>query len=113
MNQAVGACGGKPCDLTHVLRRELHAICYLCLAVFCATIAVAGCGGGSNETSLATEGVTADDIAKYEEDLAAVQGDDSYSEELVSDDEGTEEAGTETTGTETTGTETTGTETAE
>ena len=65
---------------------------YLCLLVFCATIAVPGCGGGSEENKLANEGLTADDFAKYEADLAAVQGDDSYAEELETDDDG---AGTE------------------
>lgn len=68
---------------------------YICLVVFCATIAVPGCGGGSEDTSLANEGLTAEDFAKYEADLAAVSGDDSYAEELVADDAGTEDAGTE------------------
>ena len=68
---------------------------YLCLVIFCATIAVAGCGGGSEETSLATEDVTADDIAKYEAELAAISGDDSYEDTLDADDAGTEAAVTE------------------
>ena len=62
---------------------------YLCLMVLCATIAVPGCGG-SEEPTLAEEGLTADDFAKYEEELAAVSGGDSYEEELVADDAGTE-----------------------
>ena len=72
---------------------------YLCLVVFCATIAVSGCGE-TKETKLATEGVTADDIAKYEADLAAVSGGESYEDALDADDLGTEAAGTEAAGTE-------------
>jgi hypothetical protein len=60
---------------------------YLCLVVFCATIAVPGCDGQKEETSLATEGLTADDFAAYEADLAAVSGGDSYEEELDADDD--------------------------
>jgi hypothetical protein len=73
---------------------------YICLVVFCATIAVPGCGGGSEDTTLATEGLTADDFAQYEADLAAVSGDDSYAEEMVADDAGTEVEATEVEGTE-------------
>ena len=74
---------------------------YLCLAVFCATIALPGCGGGSQEPSLANEGVTADDIARYEAELAAVSGDDSYADEMDADDDaGTGAASTESEGTE-------------
>ena len=70
---------------------------YRCLVVFCAAIAVAGCGGGSAEPSLANEGVTADDIAKYEAELAAVSGEDSYADDLdADDDEGPEVEATET-----------------
>ena len=69
---------------------------YLCLVVFCATMAVPGCGGGGEENTLANEDLTADDFAKYEADLAAVSGGDSYEEELDADDDtGTQAAGTE------------------
>ena len=49
-------------------------------------IAVAGCGG-SGENELATDGVTADELAKYEEQLAAVSGGDSYADSEDGDDE--------------------------
>jgi hypothetical protein len=76
-------------------KKESMKSLYLCLVVFCATIAIPGCGE-TKETKLATEGVTADDIAKYEADLAAVSGEDSYAEELNDDDDaGTGDAGTE------------------
>ncbi len=55
---------------------------FLCLMVVCA-IAVAGCD--KKENSLAEEGITKDDIAKYEEELAAVSGDAAY--EGVADDD--------------------------
>ncbi len=48
---------------------------WLCLLVICA-IVVAGCD--KQETSLADEGITEDDIAKYEAELAAVSGDAAY-----------------------------------
>ncbi len=57
----------------------------LCLVVFCATIAVPGCGG-SEENTLATEDLTADDFAKYEAELAAVSGGDSYEDTEQGDD---------------------------
>ena len=60
---------------------------YVCLAVFCATLAVAGCGN-SEVNSLAEEGITADEIAKYEEDLAAVSGGEAYAEEMEAGDDG-------------------------
>jgi hypothetical protein len=59
---------------------------YLFLVVFCATIAVPGCGGGSEENTLATEGLTADDFAKYEADLAAVNAAENYDEDDEGDD---------------------------
>ena len=40
---------------------------------------VPGCGP-PKENTLATDGATAEDIAKYEEELAAVSGDDSYAD---------------------------------
>ena len=55
---------------------------YLCLLVMCA-IAVAGCG--KEESSLAEEGITEDAIAKYEEELAAISGDEAY-DDAVDDD---------------------------
>jgi len=58
---------------------------YLCLMVLCATIAVTGCGA-PEDNALATDSATADDFAKYEEELAAVSGDDSYEEEEAGDD---------------------------
>lgn len=51
------------------------------IVLFC-LIAVPGCGG-KEENPLATDGATADDFAKYEEELAAVSGEGSYG-----DDEG-------------------------
>jgi hypothetical protein len=69
---------------------------YICLVVFCATIAVPGCGGGSEDTTLATEGLTADDFAQYEADLAAV----TAAEDHGAEDEGTEVEGTEDEATE-------------
>ena len=60
---------------------------YVCLLVFCGTIAIAGCEEQKQGTSLANEGVTADQIAQYEAELAAVQGEDSYADSLE-DDEG-------------------------
>ena len=59
---------------------------YICLVVICA-IGVVGCSKEEG-TSLAEEGVTADAIAQYEADLAAVQGEDAYEEELAGDDDG-------------------------
>ena len=57
----------------------------LCLVAVCA-LAVAGCDE-PKENSLATDGASADDIAKYEEELAAVSGDDSYEDAEGGDDE--------------------------
>jgi len=54
---------------------------YLCLVVFCATIAVPGCGGGSEENTLAEGDLTAEDFARYEEELAAVTGAEDHSAE--------------------------------
>lgn len=59
---------------------------YVCLLVFCAAIAVAGCDEQREGTSLANEGVTADEIAQYEADLAAVTGDDAYADVEDADD---------------------------
>ena len=54
---------------------------YVCLLVFCATIAVAGCEGQKEGNSLANEGLTAEDFAKYEAELAAVTGAEDHSAE--------------------------------
>lgn len=62
---------------------------YLCLAV-CAAISVSGCSG-KKESSLADEGVTADAIAQYEAELAAVSGDDAY-DDAEGDDAGAGDA---------------------
>lgn len=59
---------------------------YVCLLVFCATIAIAGCDEQKDGTSLANEGVTADQIAQYEADLAAVSGDEAYADSQDDDD---------------------------
>ncbi|PAY17944.1 hypothetical protein CKO51_18190 [Rhodopirellula sp. SM50] len=59
---------------------------YVCLVVFCISFALPGCGD-STETTLATEGATADDFAQYEADLAAANADAGYEEE---NEEGTE-----------------------
>ena len=106
--------GGRPFSfLNHTAypRTNSMKLIYLCLAVFCATITLPGCGAGSQEPSLANEGITADDIAKYEAELAAIQGEDAYAEEMDADDTGTA-AGTEAAGTEAAGTEAAGTEAA-
>lgn len=70
----------------------MKSICVY-LVLFCAAFAVAGCGEPEDNT-LAEEGITADEIAKYEAELAAVTGDEAYAEEMESDDLGvvTEEA---------------------
>jgi len=57
---------------------------YLCLLFMCAT-AVAGCS--SNDSSLADEDVTVDEIAKYEAELAAISGDDAYEDVEEEDDD--------------------------
>ncbi len=57
---------------------------YLSLLMLCA-IAVAGCSQPEGNP-IATEGATADDIAKYEEELAAVSGGDSYEDAEDTDD---------------------------
>ena len=62
---------------------------YLCLIVFCAAIAVSGCGEAQQESTLADGGVTADEIAHYEADLAAVTGDEAY-EDATDDDDAAE-----------------------
>lgn len=53
------------------------------LLLACFLLALPGCS--SNETSIATEGATAEDFAKYEADLAKANGEANYEEE--SDDE--------------------------
>ena len=63
---------------------------YLCLLVFCATIAAPGCGGGSEENTLAEEGLTADDFARYEAELAAVTAEEDHVAEDEDEDEDTE-----------------------
>lgn len=58
-------------------KRESMKSVYLCLMFLCA-VALAGCA--EEKSSLAEEDITADDIAKYEEELAAISGDDAYEE---------------------------------
>ena len=58
----------------------------ICLSLVIACVfAAAGCGK-SGENSLATDGASAEDIARYEEELAAVSGDDSYEDAEDADD---------------------------
>ena len=57
----------------------------LTLIVLLSLVTAVGCGG-PKENTLATDGATAEDIAKYERELAAVSGDDSYEEDEGSDD---------------------------
>ncbi|QDV41160.1 hypothetical protein Enr13x_09980 [Stieleria neptunia] len=57
---------------------------YLSLMVLCA-ITFAGCAK-QEENALATDGATADDYAKYEEELAAVSGGESYEDAIDSDE---------------------------
>lgn len=59
---------------------------HVCHFVFVITIAVAGCGESNEGASLANEGVTADQIAQYEAELAAVSGDDAYADTQDGDD---------------------------
>ena len=49
---------------------------YLCLLV-CCVVGFSGCGQ-PEENALATDGASADDFAKYEAELDAVSGGDSY-----------------------------------
>ena len=58
---------------------------YLCLMVLC-VVAVVGCGEPEGN-ALATDGATADDFARYEAELAAVSGGDSYEDAEDGDDE--------------------------
>jgi hypothetical protein len=48
----------------------------LCL-LFLFTVGIAGCGD-KEQNPLATDGATAEDFAKYEKELAAVSGGESY-----------------------------------
>ncbi len=61
---------------------------YACLMVFLITIALPGCG--TEENTLATEGATADDFARYEAELAAANSEGAYEEEAEDDEEDTE-----------------------
>lgn len=54
---------------------------YACLVVFCATIALAGCGGPEKENTLATDGASVDAFAQYEADLAAANAEGTYEDE--------------------------------
>ena len=51
-----------------------------CLLLICILIAFPGCKGKDGNNPLATEGATADDIAKYEADLAAANAEGTYDE---------------------------------
>ncbi|WDQ16457.1 hypothetical protein [Rhodopirellula sp. P2] len=48
-----------------------------CLLVTLVAGVLSGCGG-SDQNGLATEGATADDLAKYEAELAATNSDSGY-----------------------------------
>jgi len=52
--------------------------CFLVMMVACV---LSGCGG-SDQNALATEGATADDLAKYEAELAATNSDAGYDESV-------------------------------
>jgi len=60
---------------------------YLCLAIFCAAIALPGCGE-EPKANLAEENLTAEDFAAYEANLADAQNAADYTVE----DEGEEAA---------------------
>lgn len=51
----------------------------------CCMFAVTGCGA-PEDNSLATDGATAEDFARYEEELAAVSGGESYEDAENADD---------------------------
>ncbi|PHQ31474.1 hypothetical protein CEE69_30915 [Rhodopirellula bahusiensis] len=51
-----------------------------CLLVLFFACVLSGCGG-SDQNGLATEGATADDLAKYEAELAATNSSADYDEE--------------------------------
>ncbi|TWU47442.1 hypothetical protein Poly51_52420 [Rubripirellula tenax] len=53
---------------------------YVCLVVLCAMVALPGCDS-KKENAVITDGLTADDFAKYEADLAAANADGAYEEE--------------------------------
>ncbi len=57
----------------------------LTLIVLLCLLTTAGCGG-PKENPLATDGATAEDFAKYEEELAAVSGGESYEDAEGGDD---------------------------
>ncbi|MGB7343471.1 MAG: hypothetical protein WBD20_04620 [Pirellulaceae bacterium] len=54
-------------------------IAHVFLLACCFTFTVAGCGG-KEETSLANDDLTAEDFAKYEAELAAVNSDEAYAD---------------------------------
>ena len=58
---------------------------YLCLAIFCAAIALPGCGEAP-KAELANENLTAEDFAKYEADLAEANNEEAYADEEGGDD---------------------------
>ncbi len=59
---------------------------YACLLVFCVMTAFSGCGGKEDGNPVITEGLTADDYAKYEADLAAANAEGSYDDEADADE---------------------------
>ena len=63
-------------------------------AMTCLMLAVAGCGA-PEDNSLATDGATAEDFARYEEELAAVSGGESYEDAENADDAEEPDAATE------------------
>tara|TARA_R110002049_G_scaffold72490_5_gene187320 strand:+ start:1523 stop:1675 length:153 start_codon:yes stop_codon:yes gene_type:complete len=48
--------------------------------------AFSGCGGKEDGNPVITEGLTADDYAKYEADLAAANAEGSYDDEADADE---------------------------
>lgn len=58
----------------------------LTLAALGCSLLVMGCGGNEGNT-IAEQGITAEDIAQYEAELAAVTTEESYAEEENADDQ--------------------------
>lgn len=50
---------------------------YICIVIFCVAFALPGCDS-SRENAVITDGMTPDDFAKYEADLAAANSDGTY-----------------------------------
>lgn len=53
---------------------------YVCFVVFSVVLVLPGCGSKS-DNAVITDGLTADDFAKYEADLAAANSQDAYDDQ--------------------------------